>query len=52
MEWIMNNWDLIGIGLGTLDIIIGSLPDKIAKYPGAILTIAHKLFMYGKTHKK
>jgi hypothetical protein len=48
MKWVVANWDLIGMALGALDIIIGGLPDKIAKYPGAILTVAHKLYSYGK----
>ena len=38
----------IGTVLGALDIILGALPDKIVKYPGAALSVAHKLHQYGK----
>ena len=38
----------IGIVLGALDIILGALPDKYVKWPGATLTVAHKLHQYGK----
>ena len=54
MDWI--NWFIdhlveIGIILGALDIIVGALPDSIAKYPGAILAVGHKLYGYGKEVK-
>ena len=48
MDWIFSHWAEIGQAIGMLDIICGSLPDKIAKYPGMILTVAHKLYAYGK----
>jgi hypothetical protein len=37
-----------GILLPAADIIVGWLPDKYAKYPGVILTLAHKMYSFGK----
>jgi len=51
MEWAFRHWIEIGTALGALDIIIGALPDKIAKYPGMILTVMHELYAYGKVKK-
>ncbi|MEA2065886.1 MAG: hypothetical protein U9O65_02105 [Thermotogota bacterium] len=51
MEWLLANWVGIGIALGALDILIGALPDKISKYPGGILSVAHKLYEYGKEQR-
>jgi len=51
MEWLVANWVTIGLGIGAADIIVGALPDKYAKYPGAILKVAHKLYTFGKTKK-
>jgi len=51
MEWALNHWIEIGQALALLDVIVGALPDKIAKYPGMILTIAHKLYAFGKIPK-
>jgi len=52
MEWIFENLDKIGMILGALDIVLGSLPDKIIKWPGISLGVAHKLHQYGKTQKE
>ena len=51
MDWIIANWVVIGMGLGAADIILGGLPDKITRYPGAILKICHNLYEYGKVSK-
>jgi len=51
MEWALTHWIEIGQALALLDVIVGALPDKIAKYPGMILTIAHKLYSFGKVKK-
>jgi len=52
MEWALNHWIEIGQALALLDIIVGALPDKVAKYPGMILTVMHKLYMFGKIPTK
>jgi len=52
MEWFLALalLEKIGVILGALDIVLGSLPDKYtAGYPGLILSVAHKLHQYGKT---
>lgn len=51
MEWIIANWVAIGLGLGAADIILGGLPDKVTRYPGGLLKIAHELYTYGKNVK-
>ena len=53
MEWFMGLEliEQIGIVLGALDIIMGSVPDKYIKWPGIILAAAHKLHQYGKEQK-
>lgn len=52
MDWLFENLDKIGMILGALDIILGSLPDKIIKWPGLTLSIFHKLHQYGKEQKE
>ena len=52
MEWLLANYIGIGIVLGAIDIIVGALPDKVARYPGGLLSVAHKLYAYGKEQKK
>ena len=51
MDYILDHLVEIGQILGALDIILGALPDKFVKYPGAILSVAHKLHQYGKDFK-
>jgi len=51
MEWVIANWENIGLGLMALDIIVGALPDKYCKYPSAILKVAHELYVFGKIEK-
>ncbi len=48
MDWFIENLDKIGILLGGVDIVLGSLPDKIIRWPGIMLSIGHKLHQYGK----
>jgi|GEM_PF-5953944 len=48
MEWFLDNYAMIGFVLGGIDIILGALPDKVVKWPGATLAVAHKLYAYGK----
>jgi hypothetical protein len=50
IEWFMSLelWQMLGITLGALDIILGAIPDKYVKYPGALLSVAHQLHQYGK----
>jgi len=48
MQWFLENYAIIGFGLGAADIILGALPDSVVRYPGAILALAHKLYAYGK----
>jgi len=52
MDWIFENLDKIGMILGALDIILGSLPDKFVKWPGIILSMGHQLHQYGKEQKE
>ena len=54
MELILGYLTLtnIGIALGALDIILGSLPDKYVRYPGIFLSMCHKLHQYGKEQKE
>jgi len=51
INWFIDHLIEIGIILGAMDIIVGALPDKIAKYPGAILAVGHQLYGYGKEVK-
>jgi len=51
MEWFFENLDKIGMVLGALDIVLGSLPDKVIKWPGIMLSVGHQLHQYGKTQK-
>ena len=53
MEWFigLELFEQIGVALGALDIILGALPDKYVKYPGAILSVSHKLHQFGKEQK-
>ena len=53
MDWFtgLELFEQIGIALGALDIILGALPDKYVKYPGAILSVGNKLHQYGKEQK-
>jgi len=51
MDWIFENLDKIGMILGALDIILGSLPDKVIRWPGIMLSIGHNLYKYGKEQK-
>ncbi len=39
-----------GFILGAADIVVGALPEKYARYPGAIITVAKKLLNYSKTN--
>ena len=54
MEWFYGLETLaqIGLVLGALDIILGSMPDKYSLgWPGALLEVFHKLHQYGKDQK-
>ena len=51
MEWLIANYVTIGLVLGAADIILGGLPDKVTRYPGCVLKIAHELYAYGKNVK-
>lgn len=54
MEWFLALPLLqqIPIVLGTLDVLVGSLPDKYCRWPGILLAIFNKLYLYGKDQKK
>ena len=52
MEQIFESLDVILTAMGVTDIILGSLPDKICRWPGVILSIAHQLHQYGKGQKE
>jgi len=51
-ENLTETLQIFGIILGALDIMLGALPDKIIKWPGFVLSIAHKLHQYGKEQKE
>ena len=54
IEWFLTLelWAQIGVVLVALDIILGALPDHMVKWPGAILSVAHRLHQYGKDVRK
>jgi len=52
MGWFFENLDKIGMVLGAIDIVLGSLPDKIIRWPGIMLSIGHQLHQYGKEQKE
>lgn len=51
MEWLLANYVTIGVVLGACDIVLGALPDKVVRYPGVVLKVAHELYAYGKSVK-
>ena len=49
LQWASENPYMALALLGVLaDLLAGTLPDKYAKWPGAILTVANKAYMNGK----
>ena len=56
MEWFISNWEMITAVITAImgiitDIVLGTLPDKVTKYPGALLSLGHKMYMHGKEFK-
>lgn len=53
MEWFLalTVLEQVGIVLGAFDIVLGTVPDSVTKYPGILLSLAHKLHQYGKDVK-
>ena len=54
IDWFLTleMWQQIGVILGALDIILGTIPDRYVKYPGIILEMFHQLHQYGKDVRK
>ena len=52
IEWITANPELALLIIGAVaDTLAGALPDKWARWPGLLLTIANRMYQYGKEEK-